>query len=140
MRHLVKGRKLNRTASHRKALLANLATSVLEKGRIITTTAKAKELRGVVDRLVTFAKKGDLNSKRIAGKTVNNRATLIKLFDKIGPSLKERAGGYTRVLKLGRRKGDAAELSLIELVNFVPVQKKKVRKEDKSKTQEVKED
>lgn len=129
MRHMKRGRKLNRNAEHRKALMANLATSVLEKGRITTTTAKAKEARGVVERLVTYAKRGSLHARRIAAKTVRNETALKKLFDQIGPDFKDRSGGYTRVLKLGRRRGDAAELAILELVGFVPKAKTKKKKE-----------
>jgi len=130
MRHLKKGRKLNRTASHRKALMRNLATSLLDKGRIKTTTAKAKEMRGVVEPLITLAKRGDLHARRLAGKTVNNETVLKKLFDEIGPEFHDRNGGYTRVLKLANyRRGDAAEMSIIELVGYVPKVKVKPKKE-----------
>jgi large subunit ribosomal protein L17 len=116
MRHLKSGRKLNRTASHRKAMLANLSTSILDKERVVTTVAKAKEVRGVVERLITHAKRGTLNSIRLASKTVKDKTVLKKLFDDIAPGYSERAGGYTRIVKIGTRKGDNAELSLIELV------------------------
>ena len=142
MRHLRKGRKLNRTSSHRKALWANLTTSLLDKGRIITTTAKAKEMRGFVERLITIAKKDNLNARRIAAETVKNRAVLKKLFEKVAPEFKQRNGGYTRVLKMGNRRGDAAELSIIELVGYTPVVKpKKDKKAEKEvKPEEVKQE
>jgi len=117
MRHRKKGRKLSRTASHRKATLRNLATSLFEHERIETTTAKAKELRPYAERLITLAKRGDLHARRLAGRKIGNRRILGRLFDDLGPRYAERPGGYTRILKLGPRKGDAADMSLIELVD-----------------------
>jgi len=116
MRHLVSGRKLNRTASHRRAMLSNLAISVLDKERVTTTVAKAKEVRGVVERLITYGKKGDLHAIRLAARRVNDERILKKLFEDIAPSYKDRAGGYTRVLKTEDRKGDNAPMAIIELV------------------------
>lgn len=117
MRHRKKGRKLNRTASHRRATLRNMATSLFLHERIETTTAKAKELRPYAERLITLAKRGDLHARRLAAAKIRDRDVVGKLFDDIGPRFQDRPGGYTRVLKLGARKGDAAEMSLIELVN-----------------------
>ena len=117
MRHRKRGRKLNRTASHRRATLRNMATSLFRHGRIETTTAKAKELRPFAERLVTLAKRGDLHARRLAARKIQDRQVLGSLFDDIGPRFAERPGGYTRILKLGNRKGDAAEMSLIELVD-----------------------
>jgi large subunit ribosomal protein L17 len=117
MRHRNKGRQLSRTASHRRATLRNLATSLFRHGRIETTTAKAKELRPYAERLITLAKRGDLHSRRLAAGRIYDSAVLGKLFQDIGPRFAERPGGYTRILKLGTRKGDAAEMSLIELVD-----------------------
>lgn len=116
MRHRNKGRKLSRTASHKRATMRNLATSLFRHGRIETTTAKAKELRPYAERLVTLAKRGDLHARRLVATKIQDRAVLGTLFDDIGPRYSERPGGYTRILKLGNRKGDAAEMSLIELV------------------------
>ena len=116
MRHRNKGRQLSRTATHRTATLRNLATSLFRHERIETTTAKAKELRPYAERLITLARKGDVHSRRLAGRKIQDRAVLGKLFDEIAPRYTERPGGYTRILKLGNRKGDAAEISLIELV------------------------
>jgi large subunit ribosomal protein L17 len=119
MRHQKKGRKLNRDASHRKALMRNLATSLLDKGRIKTTTAKAKEVRSVVERLITFAKRGDLHALRVASETVQNETVLKKLFEKVGPKYNQRNGGYTRIVKMAQaRRGDAAEMAIIELVGY----------------------
>lgn len=117
MRHRKKGRKLSRTSSHRKATLRNMVTSLFRHERIETTTAKAKELRPYAERLITLARRGDLHSRRLARRKIEDREVLGKLFDDIAPRYTERPGGYTRILKLGNRKGDAAEMSLIELVN-----------------------
>ena len=117
MRHRKKGRKLGRTAQHRRATLRNMATSLFRHERIETTTAKAKELRPYAERLITLAKRGDLHARRQASAKVQDREVLGKLFDDIGPRFSQRPGGYTRILKLGHRKGDAAEMSLIELVD-----------------------
>jgi large subunit ribosomal protein L17 len=116
MRHRKKGRQLSRTASHKEALMRNMAISLFRHGRIQTTTAKAKELRPFAERLITLAKKGDLHSRRLAARKIHDRDVLFSLFDSIGPRFAERAGGYTRVLKLGHRQGDGAEMALIELV------------------------
>ena len=113
----MKGRALSRTASHRKATLRNMATSLIRHERIETTTAKAKELRPFVERLITLGKQGDLHARRLAGRSISDRQVLGKLFDDIGPRFNERPGGYTRILKLGNRRGDAAEMALIELVD-----------------------
>ena len=116
MRHRNKGRKLSRTSTHRRATLRNLATSLFLHERIETTTAKAKELRPFAERLITLARRGDVHARRIAGRKIQDRDVLGKLFDDIAPRYAERPGGYTRILKVDRRKGDAAEMSLIELV------------------------
>jgi large subunit ribosomal protein L17 len=117
MRHRNKGRQLSRTASHREAMLRNMATSLFRHERIETTTAKAKELRPFAERLITLAKRGDLHARRLAARKVADREVLIKLFDSIGPRFAERPGGYTRVLKIGHRQGDGAEMAMIELVD-----------------------
>jgi large subunit ribosomal protein L17 len=117
MRHRNKGRQLSRTASHREALLRNMATSLFQHGRIETTTAKAKELRPFAERLITLAKRGDLHARRLAGRKIQDKDVLHVLFSAIGPRFSERPGGYTRVLKTGFRQGDGAEMALIELVD-----------------------
>lgn len=117
MRHRNKGRQLSRTASHREALLRNMATSLFEHGRIETTTAKAKELRPYAERLITLAKRGDLHARRLAARKIQDKTVLHELFSAIGPRFAERPGGYTRVLKTGFRQGDGAEMALIELVD-----------------------
>lgn len=116
MRHRKKGRNLSRTASHKKATMRNMATALFRHERIETTTAKAKELRPYAERLITLARRGDLHARRLASRRIQDREVLGKLFDDIGPRFEGRPGGYTRVLKLGHRKGDAAEMALIELV------------------------
>jgi large subunit ribosomal protein L17 len=120
MRHLRAGRKLNRTASHRKAMLGNMAVSVLDKERITTTLAKAKEVRGLIERLITYGKRDSLHAIRLAGRTVKDKRVLNKLFKDIGPSYKERNGGYLRIVKTGERKGDNALMAILELVGRAP--------------------
>lgn len=118
MRHGIAGRKLNRTSSHRKALFANLATSLIEHEQIKTTLPKAKDLRRVVEPLITYAKKGDLASRRQAARIIKDPAVVKKLFDEIGPRFKDRQGGYTRVMKFGFRQGDAAPMAIIALTDL----------------------
>ena len=117
MRHLKQGRKLGRTTAHRKALLRNLATALLEHERIVTTEPKAKELRRVADKLVTLGKRGNLHARRQALQVVQSNAVVQKLFNDIGPRFAERQGGYTRIMRLGYRPGDAAAMAVIELVD-----------------------
>lgn len=141
MRHLKSGRKLGRNSSHRKATLANMAASLLEHKSIITTTPKAKEARGVVERLITFAKRGDLASRRRVLRTIRNKELVKELFEEIAPKYAERPGGYTRVIKIGSRKGDNAPLAVFELVGYEGVQAQKIEKqrqkrEDKAKAEE----
>ncbi len=116
MRHRKKGRELSRTRSHKQAMLRNMATSLFLHERIRTTEAKAKELRPFAEKLISLAKSGDLHSRRQAGRQIADTEALQKLFDQIGPRFQERPGGYTRILKLGARQGDGAEIALIELV------------------------
>lgn len=116
MRHRRKGRKLSRTSAHRKAMLANLACSLIEHGHITTTLAKSKELRTFVESLVPLSLKGDLQSRRRALATLNNKGAVEKLFGELASQFSGRAGGYTRILKLGRRYGDAAEMARMEFV------------------------
>jgi len=115
MRHRKSGLKLNRTSSHRKAMFRNMATSFFKHERIRTTNATARELRRLVERMITLAKRGDLHARRQALSIIREKAVAHKLFDEIGKRFARIPGGYTRILKLGRRKGDAASLSLIEL-------------------------
>ena len=117
MRHGVAHRKLNRTASHRKAMFANMAASLIKHEQITTTLPKAKELRPIADKLVTLAKKGDLAARRRAASQIGDEAMAKKLFDVLGPRYAERQGGYTRVLKAGFRYGDNAPIAVIEFVD-----------------------
>ncbi|MBE0448288.1 MAG: 50S ribosomal protein L17 [Actinobacteria bacterium] len=116
MRHAKKGRKIGTSASHRKAILEGLARQVIVHGQIQTTEAKAKELRPMLEKIITLGKKGDLHSRRLALAALGDREIVHKLFAEIGPRYAERDGGYTRILKLGPRQGDAAPMALIELV------------------------
>ena len=116
MRHRVKGRKLNRTASHRKATLASLAQALFMEDRIVTTVAKAKELRPYAEKLISKARKGDLHSRREVLKHLKRKDVVDRLMHDVAPSFKDRNGGYTRIVKLGFRKSDAADIALIELV------------------------
>ena len=117
MRHGIKGRRFARSISHRKSMFANLAVSLIEHEQIVTTLPKAKDLRPIVEKLVTLAKRGDLNSRRNAVAQVRDEKAVKKLFDVIGPRYKDRAGGYTRVLKAGFRFGDNAAIGVIEFVD-----------------------
>src|SRR4051812_41019672 len=144
MRHRAKGRQLSRTSSHRRALLNNMATSLFEHGRGITTEAKAKELRPFAEKLITLARRGDLHARRLVGRKIKDRGkpsrpvsgvgprlharrlverkikvreTLSRLFSEIGPRFAARPGGYTRILKLGHREGDGADIARIELLS-----------------------
>jgi large subunit ribosomal protein L17 len=133
MRHRVKGRKLNRTESHRLALMRALTTSLLKHKRIKTTTAKAKEARRFVEAIITKARKGDLHSQRQVMSQIHDKEVIKELFGEIVTKIGDRPGGYTRVVKLGHRKGDAAEMSILELVDYNDVanQKAEERKERK---------
>ena len=114
MRHLKDGRKLNRTAAHRTALMRNLLKALLIREQIRTTDAKAKELRRHADRIVTLGKRGTIHARRLAYMYLGSRKLVKRLFDDVAPRFQTRTGGYTRVLKLGPRYGDAAPLSLVE--------------------------
>jgi large subunit ribosomal protein L17 len=116
MRHRAKGRQLSRTSSHRRALLNNMATSLFEHGRVVTTEAKAKELRPFAEKLITLARRGDLHARRLVQRKIKDRETLSRLFSEIGPRFAARPGGYTRILKLGHREGDGADIARIELL------------------------
>lgn len=116
MRHQKSGRKLSRSASHRWALMRNMITSLLRDEKIKTTDAKAKELRRWADRVITLGKQGSLHARRQVLAIVQDKAVVRKLFDTIAPRFKDRPGGYTRIVKIGIRRGDAAPVSVIELV------------------------
>lgn len=136
MRHRVKGRKLNRTASHRVATMRALATALLREKKIRTTVAKAKETRVFVEPLITRAKNDTVAARRIIAKDIQDKEVLKELFSEIIPKVGDRPGGYTRVVKLGRRLGDAAEMAIIELVDYNDVVERK--KPTKAKTEDAK--
>lgn len=136
MRHRVKGRKLGRTASHKKATLTLLATSIFKHKRIKTTLAKAKEARGFVEKLITKAKKDDLHAKKMIMNVIKDKDTVKELFSEIIPKIGDRPGGYTRVIKLGNRLGDAASMAIIELVDYNDVVN--ARDEERKEVRQVK--
>lgn len=153
MRHAVKGRKLKRTAEHKKALLCNLATALFRYKKIKTTVAKAKEARTFVERLITKARKGDVPARRYVARFIKDREILKELFNEIVVKVGDRPGGYTRVVKLGARRGDGADLAILELVDYnegvAKEQKKKetpvaqteqVTKEEESRTEKEQQD
>ena len=139
MRHSVKGRKLGRTASHRSALLNALTTSLLKHKRIRTTEAKAKEARMFIEKLITKAKKNDLHVKRQVMAVVNDKEVFKELFAEILPKIGERPGGYTRVVKLGNRIGDAAPMAILELVDYNDVANKKAEEQKEKRELKAKE-
>lgn len=116
MRHNAKGRQLSRTSTHRRAMLNNMAASLFAHGGVTTTEAKAKELRPFAEKLITLARRGDLHSRRLVERKIKDREVLKKLFAEIGPRFAARPGGYTRILKLGHRPGDGADVAKIELL------------------------
>ena len=122
MRHNHSGRRLGRTTSHRIAMFRNMVTSLLNHERIVTTDAKAKEIRSVAEKMITLGKRGDLHAQRQAAAYIREKSVVTKLFSSIAPRYKDRAGGYTRIIKLGQRLGDAASLSVIELVEETTAQ------------------
>ncbi len=135
MRHLNSGRKLNRTSAHRKALFRNMFLALLRAGRIKTTDAKAKELRRVADRMVTLGKRGDLAARRRAFDFIRSHKLVKQLFDELAPRFKDRNGGYTRVVKFGLRRGDAAPLSIIEFVGSEAQAKPRKRRKQPKETE-----
>ena len=136
MRHGLHGRRLNRTASHRKAMFANMAASLIKHEQIKTTLPKAKDLRRVIDRLVTLGKRGDLHARRQALSVLRDTQITAKLFDDLAERYKERNGGYSRVLKAGFRYGDMAPMAVIELVDRDP----DAKGQDSGPSQEAAED
>jgi large subunit ribosomal protein L17 len=133
MRHLLKGRKLGRTTAHRQALLRNLVTSFLEKERIQTTVAKAKEARPLAEKMITLAKKNTLHTRRQALAFLTKETAVRKLFDVIGPRFTERPGGYTRIGKTAPRAGDGAQMAMLELIGTEFKKKVKKKKDAKDK-------
>jgi large subunit ribosomal protein L17 len=118
MRHNVMGRRLGRSKDQRKALFRNLTTELFRHNRIKTTEAKAKAIQPIAEKLITLAKRGDLHARRLAARELTDPTVLQKLFNEIGPGMDSRNGGYTRLFKLGPRRGDAARMTMIELVDM----------------------
>ena len=118
MRHGKSGRKLGRTSSHREAMFRNMVTSLFEHERIVTTEHKAKELRPIAEKMITLAKRGDLHARRQALDYIRSKAVVAKLFDEIQSQFADRNGGYTRIVRTGHRRGDAAPMAIIELVGY----------------------
>jgi large subunit ribosomal protein L17 len=120
VRHHRSGKKLGRDSAHRKALYANLAGSLIEHGRIKTTEAKAKAVRPIAEKMITLGRRGDLAARRQALAFLRSQEIVHLLFAEVGPRFAEREGGYTRIVKMGRRAGDAAEMAYLEFVDYVP--------------------
>ena len=118
MRHRKAGRRLGRTSSHRKAMIRNIVTSLMEHERIVTTTPKAKEVRRYADKMMTLAKRGDLHARRQALSFMRDKKIVAKLFDTLKDEYMDRNGGYTRIIQTGNRAGDAAPMAILELVNY----------------------
>ena len=136
MRHSNTGRKFSRTPSHRKALMQNLTKALLINGKICTTLCKAKDMRRVVEPLITLSRRNDLHARRLAYKVLNSHKLVKKLFDEIGPSFAGIPGGYTRIIKLATpRKGDCAPMAFIELIGVSPLKAKKEEKPVSANTQ-----
>ena len=133
MRHRMSGRKLNRKSQHRRAMFANMSVALIKHEQITTTLPKAKELKPIVDKLITLGKKGRLHDRRRAFAMLRDDATTAKLFESLGPRYEERSGGYTRVLKAGFRYGDSAPMAVIELVDRDP----EAKGQDSGPTQEM---
>jgi large subunit ribosomal protein L17 len=132
MRHQVKGRKLRRPTARRLALLRNLVTSFLEKERIRTTLAQAKEVRPLAEKMITLGKRGTLHARRQVISFVRKESVVVKVFDDLGPRFGQRPGGYSRIVKLGRRMGDGAQMAVLELIGS-EYKKKAKKKKDKEK-------
>ncbi len=133
MRHRKNVNKLGRTPSHRRALLANLASALIIYKKIKTTAVKAKVLRSYIERLITKARRGDLHSRRIVLKHINRKDVVKELFEAIAPKYIERLGGYTRITKIGQRRSDSAEMALIELIGFEGIYKQRKEESDKDR-------
>jgi len=120
LRHARTGKKLGRDSAHRKALYANLTCSLIEHGRIRTTEAKAKAVKPMAEHLITLGRRGDLHARRQALSELRSQEIVHKLFSDVGPRMADRPGGYSRIVKIGHRPGDAAEMVYLELVDYVP--------------------
>ena len=143
MRHVKAHRKLGMNSSHRRAMMRNMVTSLIEHERIETTDARAKEIRRLADRMVTLGKRGDLHSLRLSLKTIRTKTAAKKLFDEVAPRFKDRQGGYTRVVKTGRRAGDNAPMAILEWTvqaSDIEKEEKKPAKKKSAKKETKKED
>ena len=120
MRHASSGKKLGRDSAHRKALYSNLAGALIEHGRIKTTVTKAKAVKPIAERMITLGRRGDLHARRKALSELRSQEVVHKLFAEIGPRMADRPGGYSRIIKIGHRPGDAAEMVYLELVDYTP--------------------
>src|ERR1051325_3104695 len=138
MRHGMANRKLGRTSSHRNAMFRNQLASLIESERIITTLPKAKELRPIAEKLITLAKNDSVHNRRQAFRQVANNELIAKLFDTLGPRFSTRPGGYTRIMKLGARRGDAAEMTILELVERTPEEKTDAKSTETAKPEKKK--
>jgi large subunit ribosomal protein L17 len=134
MRHKVHTFKIGRSGAHRRAMLANMVSSLIEHGQIKTTLTKAKEARRFADKMVTLGKKGDLHRRRLAIAKLRDKDAVKKLFEEVAPQFAERNGGYTRIIKLGRRMGDAAEMCILQFVEADEVVKKSKKSKPAKKT------
>lgn len=137
MRHRNEGRKLSRNTSHRRALLRNLVTSLLEHGRVMTTLPKAKEVRPLAEKMITLGKRDNLAARRMVHSYLLKDATAKKVFDTIAPKFADRKGGYSRIIKLGNRKGDGADIAIIELLGS-DLGAKKAEREAKAQAKDAK--
>jgi len=133
MRHGMTNRKLGRTSGHRLAMFRNQLASLIDKERIVTTLPKAKELRPQIERLITLGKNDSVHARRIAGSQIQDDTLVAKLFDKLGPRFNDRPGGYTRIIKLGARRGDAAEMAILEFVGYELAKEEKAAPAPKEK-------
>jgi large subunit ribosomal protein L17 len=136
MKHRIAGRRLDRTTEHRTAMFRNMVTSLLRHEKIVTTTPKAKELKRITDKVITQAKRGTPHARRLVNRDIKDVEVLVKLFGPVADRFKARPGGYTRIIKVGRRAGDNAEMSVIELVEKTPATEPEGEKKTKSKKAE----
>jgi len=137
MRHKVAGRQFGRNTDQRKALFRGLVTSLLDHGRIETTLAKAKEIRGIAEKIVSLGKRGDLHARRRALSYLYKEDTVSRLFDEIAPRMKDRNGGYTRIVRTRRRHGDGAEMAVIELVDYEAELKRLAKKKEEKEKKKI---
>ncbi len=136
MKHRIAGRRLDRTTEHRTAMFRNMVTSLLRHEKIVTTTPKAKELKRIVDKVITQAKRGTPHARRLVNRDIKDVEVLVKLFGPVADRFKARPGGYTRIIRVGRRAGDNAEMSVIELVEKSPAAEPEAEKKTTSKKAE----